>query len=496
MKQSEKSALIDAVKQDKTAPLRLDVHNLATVQPETVTWLWYPYIPLGKVTMLDGDPGSGKSWLTLSLAATLSTGAPWYGTTEKRKPARTLLIGAEDGLADTIVPRLTMMGSDLSWIEAVQITKDAANGDRTVDLTKDLPLIRQYVAEVHPLLLVVDPVQAHVAASDLNSASAVRSILTPMALLAEREGMAVLIVRHLRKSESTNALYRGSGSIDFAGAARSVLLVARDRQSETNRRVVLPLKNSLGPEGDALTFVITDQGLLWQGTDASITQDSLLAPIPVKIHSKIDEAMDFLQDRLGDGPICQTTLVREADEMGIKEPTLRRAKKELAVKTSKSAKEWVWSLPRQASVDHLDQVDAKSSAATVSDPQSRRSHHDHLDQVDKVIKIDHLAGDPPPLIALKNNNISSFPGQGDQGDQGDQLIWPEPLGSLLQDAKALQHVASEEIASVSQQMVTAFKTGDSQMVMDCAEILRRWIVSEQVASTATTFTTKGGEIDD
>ena len=400
----------------------LAVVSLADVQPTTVSWLWEPYIPAGKLTLVDGNPGSGKSWLTLALAAALSTGAPWPGTDTRRPAANVLLFTAEDGLSDTVVPRLTLAGADLSRIHAVQLAHDT-DGPRAVDLTRDGLYIRDLVGQLKPALVVIDPIQAHTGgATDLNSANAVRSILTPLAALAETSGTAIVVVRHLRKSGSDNALFRGLGSVDFVAAARSVLLIARD-PNDPARRGLVQIKNSLGPEGESLAYAIATQGLQWIGADPSLTAERLLGSnVSSDERSARDEAIEFLREQLTDGPQLATMLLRDSKSLGISERTLKRAKVDLNIRSWRSSEGvWLWQFPEAHEAnDATDQpvgilngnvgVASDSKGATTQKSGILNEADGTLNTGSRMPKNLSVPHDDEVGTLKKNNNISTFQG--------------------------------------------------------------------------------------
>ena len=192
---------------------------MADVEPEDVSWLWYPYIPRGKLTLLEGDPGTGKSWVSLAIATAVSLGVS-LPEADPFGPSDVLLLSAEDGLADTIRPRLDRMRADVSRVSAW-------NRPMVFD-SEGMLALEVEIAALRPALVVIDPLIAYMGAKvDTYRANQTRAILAPLAEIAERHDISILAVRHLRKSESSKAIYRGQGSIDFIASARSVLLVTR-----------------------------------------------------------------------------------------------------------------------------------------------------------------------------------------------------------------------------------------------------------------------------
>ena len=218
--------------------------RLGEVEPEKVAWLWEPYIPLGKLTILEGDPGIGKTWLSLKIAAIISRGDTFPGAEGiprmQREPANVVYLSAEDGLADTLRPRLDKAGADANriyaltgWEEVDPETGRRKNG--SISLAA-LDVIETALMQIKPNLVVVDPIQAYLGAGvDMHRANEVRPVLAGLAALAEKHKFAALCIRHLGKSGQDRVIYRGLGSIDFAAAARSILLVGQHPDDERRR---------------------------------------------------------------------------------------------------------------------------------------------------------------------------------------------------------------------------------------------------------------------
>ena len=199
---------------------------LSEISPEEIEWLWPGRLPLGKLAVLDGDPGLGKSVVTLDLAARVSTGLELpYG--ERGEPAGAVLLSAEDGLADTIRPRLDAAGADTERIVALSTVATGTKAERLISLTQDLNAIEGAIERVGAVLVVVDPLMAfRPEGTDSYKDQAVRRALAPLAVLAESTRAPVLIVRHPTKAAGGNTLYRGGGSIGIIGAAPAGLVVA------------------------------------------------------------------------------------------------------------------------------------------------------------------------------------------------------------------------------------------------------------------------------
>jgi len=244
---------------------------MADVEPHEVEWLWHPYIPLGKLTFLDGDPGLGKSWLSLELCAIVSRGFPWLDQDGKpgegREPADALLLICEDGLADTIRPRLDKASADVARVYVLVGTQEG----NAVTL-QDVDTPREALDDCKPALVVVDPIQGFLGDADMNAANKVRPILSGLGKLAEEHRAAILCIRHLRKSEAEKAIYRGLGSIDLMATARSAFLVGRDPADES-RLLLAHYKSNLAKLGRTLAFTLEEGRFRWAGVSDLSAKD-------------------------------------------------------------------------------------------------------------------------------------------------------------------------------------------------------------------------------
>jgi putative DNA primase/helicase len=325
--------------------------RLSDVTPEQVAWLWKGRLPIGKMVIVEGDPDTGKSWLTLAIAAAVTTGAVLPGG-EGREPADVLILTAEDGLADTVRPRLDEMGADVSRVIALPAVRDAAGAEQHPSLVRDLPHFEAVLAGGGFKLVIIDPLNAYLGTDlDTHRDAAIRSVLTPLAHLAEKYGVTIVCIRHLTKANQ-KAIYRGGGSIAYTAAARVVLLVG-EHPDDKRLRVLAPVKNNLAPFPPSLTFQISEDGrFVWRG-ETSITADELQGPeMGDEGRAALDEAVAFLRETLADGPVKAKTVQREASEAGMSESTLKRAKAVLGVQTLRQQQGfggengyWVWELP-------------------------------------------------------------------------------------------------------------------------------------------------------
>ncbi len=329
---------------------------LSSVVPEEVSWLWPSWLALGKLALVDGDPGLGKSAMTLDLAARVSAGMALPDGAEC-EPAGVVLLSAEDGLADTIRPRLDAAGADTSKILALATVPDENGHDRLLSIPEDLPLIEKGIRRVRAGLLVVDPLMAFLS-GDTNSHrdQDVRRALARLAGLAERTEAAVLVIRHLNKAATNNPLYRGGGSIGIIGAARMAFVVGKDPQDE-NRRVLASTKNNLAMPPQSLMFSLeeaesTSVRVNWLGNSGVSAKDLLATPQDQDHADARSEAVEFLNEVLADGPVAANQVKEEAEEAGIKERTLARAKKAVGVISYREGAagergkgQWLWKLP-------------------------------------------------------------------------------------------------------------------------------------------------------
>jgi hypothetical protein len=346
----------DAPANERADKRRPTMVTLSDVEPEAVEWLWEPYIPLSKPSFLEGDPGIGKTWLALAIASHVSRGTAWPESTTGADPADIVYLTAEDGLADTLRPRLDAAGADVRRVHV--LTGWTSETDQGGVSLADIDVIEQAVKRFDAKLLVIDPLQAYLGRRvDMHRANETRPLLTALAAMALRCGCAVLIIRHLSKALQDRAIYRGLGSIDFAAAARSILLAAQDPQ-HPHQRVLAHAKSSLAKTGPSLTYEIREGQFLWAG-QSELTADALIQPYPVEEErSATEEAQDFLRDFLVDGAKPAKEVIKEARKAGISERTLDRAKKGLvkarranAIGESQGSGQWAWYLIDQERQD-------------------------------------------------------------------------------------------------------------------------------------------------
>ena len=338
---------------------RARVVRIADVKAERVEWLWPGWLPVGKLVVVEGDPGEGKSTLTLDLAARLSRGSPLPDGAEGGEPADVVLLSAEDGIADTIRPRLDAAGADVARIHVFAEVHDES-GLRPPELPADVPRLEGIVRERYARLVVVDPLAAFLASQvDSHRDQDVRRVLHVLAALADRTGCTVLVLRHLNKSGGAKAMYRGGGSIGIIGAARLGLLVAPDPEDDS-RHVLAVIKSNLAAKPDALAYRLVPDTLhgvarlSWEGA-AAYTADDLLCTRSDDERSAEGEAESFLRDELSGGPKPARDVKKAARDAGIAERTLDRAKQRAGVVAKREGGladrgRWMWALAKSANV--------------------------------------------------------------------------------------------------------------------------------------------------
>ena len=308
----------------------LKLISMRDIQTEDVQWLWYPYLPRGKLTIVQGDPGEGKTTFVLAVISALTRGEPLPECEQAPEPVNVIYQTAEDGLADTIKPRLEAAGADCARVLVIDESK------RELNLSDER--LEQALRKTGAQLMVLDPIQAYLGDGvDMHRANEVRPILKRTAAMAERTGCAVILIGHMNKAQGLKSGYRGLGSIDFRAAARSVLVVGRLRDDPAVR-IVAQDKNSLAPEGKSIAFQLDgERGFKWKGT-CDLSVDDVL------------QMEEELERMLREAATAEAVLNR-AKELGVSERTLMTAKKNLGIVSEKRGSQWYWMLPEQGCKD-------------------------------------------------------------------------------------------------------------------------------------------------
>lgn len=311
----------------------LKFQRLSDVETEEVKWVWYPYIPAGKLTLLEGDPGQGKSWITCAIAADLSAGRALPGMRAALPPQKVLMLSAEDGLGDTVKPRVEAMQGNM---QNIFVSDDFFILDPQG--IKDMEdLMRQTAATI----VFMDPIVAYMGGKiDMHRANEVRGLMTALAEAAKRTGSAIVAVRHLRKggndSKVGKAIYSGIGSIDFTAAVRSVMQV---QESKGGTKFLYHAKHNLTPKGDSLAYELVENRFEWQGP---MLPEQATRAVSTKPLARA-KAEQFLFETLKNGPVTALRMDELAMAAGISQSTLQRSKNGIAY-SFKSPGGWQWAL--------------------------------------------------------------------------------------------------------------------------------------------------------
>jgi len=307
----------------------------SSVTQHKIEWLWYPYIPYGKLTILQGDPGEGKSTFILNIAALLTRGKNMPDGFRVPAPQRVVYQTAEDNIADTVKPRLIEAGADCDMIAYIV--------DDDIPLTLEDSRIEKVIEQTGARLFILDPLQGYLSQdSDMVNAGRMRSQLKRLVDVAAKYNCAVVIVGHMNKASGEKNLYRGLGSIDIAAIARSVLMISRDKENPSVR-YMFPVKSSLAPEGAAVAFSLTEHlGFCWLGK-REIDKAALINYSAMDNKKSI--ALRTISDILDGHAMMGSSIVRKLKLMDISERTINNAKKELGIVSFRKDGAWYWRLP-------------------------------------------------------------------------------------------------------------------------------------------------------
>ena len=306
----------------------------STIHKRDVEWLWYPYIACGKITILQGDPGEGKSTVAIRLSALLSTAGILPDGTRIGNPVNIIYQCSEDGLADTIKPRLETAGADCDRM--VHIIED------NECLTLEDKRIEETIVATRARLCIIDPLQAYLGNDgDMLNAVRMRNLLRNLTRIAEDHRCAILLICHMSKSAGNKSLYRSLGTIDIAAIARSVLMIARDKD-DPNVRYVFQIKNNLAKEGLPIRFRFGKKGFKWLGTCHKKLEDVLSGM--AESRTKREQAGEKIRSLLKEAAMPSNQVFEILGRMGISKRTTKMAKEDVGAISYRNNKSWYWSL--------------------------------------------------------------------------------------------------------------------------------------------------------
>lgn len=301
----------------------IPVRKMTEINETVVEWLWYPFIPFGKVTLIQGDPGQGKTWLAMHLAAAC--------TNRKELPNELPMDSfnvfyqtAEDGIGDTIKPRLMQCGADMERVRVI------VEDDAMLSLTD--PRLELAIKQNNVKLLIMDPIQAYLGPDvDMNRANEIRPLFRYLGGVAERTGAAIVLIGHLNKNAGTHANYRGLGSVDISAAVRSILLVGKvEKETERDVRVVIQTKSSLAPKPTPVAFTLENSKLEWIGEYEITEQELMSGKAGKQKETKLEQAMKLIRQILTTRNLMYVAdLDAEGKKLKISDRTMRDARRKL-----------------------------------------------------------------------------------------------------------------------------------------------------------------------
>jgi hypothetical protein len=347
------------------SPGTLTTRNVSNITAQPIRWMWQDRIARGKLTIIAGNPGLGKSQITASIAAVVTTGGLWPVHRERCDVGDVVFLSAEDDPADTLRPRLEAAGADLSRVHVIDgviagYTGDGDRRERSFCLQEDTHALGRKLAELGNVAVVIlDPITAYLGGTDSHKNAEVRALLTPLSELASRYNVAVIGVSHLTKAAGTQVLMRVTGSLAFVAAARAAYLVAPDPQDAT-KRLFVPMKNNVGPDTTGLSFRIESATIsspagplatsrvVWDSEPVTATADDVMnTGGSQRGHSVLDAARNWLKEILASGSMPAVEVFERAEGDGLAKITVKRASVGLKVQKQKSSRTggWTWSLP-------------------------------------------------------------------------------------------------------------------------------------------------------
>ena len=311
----------------------LKILTIDEIEAEQGKWLWKPYIALGKICLIQGDPGIGKSTSVLALVADVTNGTV-PGESDITKPAAVIYQNAEDSYSDTIKPNLQRFGANCKLVHVID--------ESDYPLSLDDERIEQTIVKTGAKLFIADPLTGYCHGSDMHSSNGMRPLMKRLGAVAQRTGCAVALVNFLNKGGGKSA-YRGLGSIDIYAAARSVLTVGKLPLDESMRAIV-HTKSNLAPLGKSQAFGLDEYGnFCWLG-DCDATVDEVMSGKP-KAESQFAKARRLLESKLSHGAVTAVEIMELAENEGISFKTFKRAKDALGVISVKRDGKWFWELP-------------------------------------------------------------------------------------------------------------------------------------------------------
>lgn len=332
--------------------------SMSDIVMKAINWLWDKRIACGKLTVIAGNPGLGKSQLTANLAATVSRGMMWPDDSPNATQGHVVFLSAEDDPADTIKPRLIAAGADVSKchiIEAILTkTKDGRDSERSFDLSQDVERLGMAIKQIGDVrLVIIDPITAYLGDTDSHNNADIRGVLAPLSLMAAQHDVAILLVTHLNKSTGQDVLARVIGSIGLIAAARAGYVVMKDGK-QPELRYFLPIKNNVGNDTDGFSFMIEEtevegnistSRVIWQA--GTVNAHAILHPQPEVKPTAVNGAKGFLSDFLTGKSIMMTEIIDMAEGAGYSKGSIQRAARALKVKREKLGMDggWKWSLP-------------------------------------------------------------------------------------------------------------------------------------------------------
>jgi putative DNA primase/helicase len=414
----------------------------ADVAPQPVEWLWPGRIALGKLTLIAGEAGLGKSQLSIAMVACVTTGGEWPCREGRAPQGSVVILSAEDGAADTVVPRLMAAGADRERVELVSAVRDEKSR-RSFNVSADLALLDQRISEIGDVkLVIIDPISSYLGPNvDSHVNAAVRGVLEPVSEMAARLRVAIVAITHPPKGTGTTAINRFIGSIAFVAAARAAFMVTRDADDDI-RRLFLPVKNNLAAVGNGLAFrleqrIVGDPGegivassVAWESEAVTMTADQALQATDAQGTGKGSagaEAEELLRNALATGPVAMKDIQAEAKEAGLSWAAVRRAKERLGIVAERESHgrdgsgRWTWARPNFAR--------CSSPPARCSSPLQDA----HPLKVSILQKSEHLAGgdqarapddgrDVPRFLDLRRDvSPDRRPALGPPGDSLDDL---------------------------------------------------------------------------